>query len=119
MPVLAFTFWQLIFASLPNLILAFLFESGELPGLAQSMWAVLYTGIFSIGIGYSLQAAGQRHAPAVDAALILCLEAVFAGIGGWLLLDESLTGLQLLGCFIILASASFVQVVGLKRGRSG
>jgi len=48
----------------------------------QSVWeAVLYAGLVSVAIGFTLQAVGQRHAPAADAALILSLESVFAAVG--------------------------------------
>lgn len=113
MDPLPFTFWQLFFASIPNIILAFVFDMGTLDGLFELNWTVLYTGIFSIGLGYFLQALGQRHAPAVDATLILCLESVFAGLGGWLLLNEELTLTQLIGCVIILSASIFVQVKNL------
>ena len=71
---------------------------------------VLYTGVFSVGIGYTLQAYAQRTAPASDAAIILSLEAVFAALGGWLLLSERLAPLQLFGCGLMLAGMLLVQL---------
>lgn len=115
-PVMPFTFWQLVFASLPNLILAFIYESTQIHGLATAGGAILYTGIFSIGLGYLFQAVGQRHAPASDAVLILCLEAVFAAIGGWFFLGESMTPWQILGCVLIFSAAVLVQFSNLRKG---
>ena len=113
-PALLFTFWQLIFAASLNLFFSIFFGSPSFPGLMQVSWSVLYTGVFSIGLGYFLQTVGQRDAPAVDASLILCLESVFAALGGWLFLRESLTLLQFIGCLLILFAALFVQVVAQR-----
>jgi drug/metabolite transporter (DMT)-like permease len=71
---------------------------------------VLYTGIFSTAIAFTLQAVAQQHAPPADAAVILSMEAVFAALAGWLLLSERLNGLQLAGCGLILGGVLIVQV---------
>jgi drug/metabolite transporter (DMT)-like permease len=78
---------------------------------ATTAWgAILYTAVFSIGIGYTLQVVGQRVAPPADAAIILSLEAVFAALTGWLVLDEHLTVVQLLGCGLMLAGMLLAQL---------
>lgn len=107
---LPFIFWHLVVACIPNLVFALFFDLGKIDGLLLTGWSVIYTGVLSIGFGYFLQAMGQRYAPAVDAVLILCLEAVFAGFFGWIFLKEILTPIQLLGCFIILGTAVLVQL---------
>jgi drug/metabolite transporter (DMT)-like permease len=63
-----------------------------------------------VGLGFFLQAQGQKHALPSDAALILSLEAVFAAIFGFLFLDERLTLLQLTGCALIMAAILWVQL---------
>jgi drug/metabolite transporter (DMT)-like permease len=85
------------------------FEWGTLGGLADAWWAVLYTGIISVAVGYTLQVAGQRHAPPADAAVLLSLEAVFAALFGWLFLGEMLAPLQLAGCGLMLAAMLLAQ----------
>jgi drug/metabolite transporter (DMT)-like permease len=70
---------------------------------------LVYTGVLSVGIGYALQAQAQRVAPAADAAIIMSLEAIFAALGGWLLLNETLAPLQILGCLLMLAGMVLVQ----------
>jgi drug/metabolite transporter (DMT)-like permease len=65
--------------------------------------------VISVAIGYTLQAAAQRVAPPSDAVIILSVEAVFAAIFGWLLLDEYLTSIQILGCAIILSGMLLSQ----------
>lgn len=84
-----------------GLALGLVFESEQLRGLPNVWWAILYTAIFSVSLGYTLQAFGQKTAPPADAAIILSTEAVFAALFGWLLLSEGLTALQITGCALI------------------
>ncbi|MDD2696458.1 MAG: DMT family transporter [Anaerolineales bacterium] len=72
--------------------------------------AVLYTSLFSIGMGFTLQAIAQRVAPPADAAIILCGEAVFAAFFGWAILDERLSVLQIVGSACMLAGMLLAQV---------
>ncbi len=78
-------------------------EPIELGPIGAGAVPILYGGVMSVGIAYTLQVVGQRHAPSSHAAIILSLESVFAALGGWLLLDEHLTGRQLAGCSLMLA----------------
>jgi drug/metabolite transporter (DMT)-like permease len=71
---------------------------------------IIYTGVFSIAIGFTLQVIAQKHTPANDAALILSLESVFAALFGWLFLREGLLPVQIAGCILILAAVVLVQV---------
>ena len=93
--------------------LAFEFDRlGSLP----SAWApIVYTGVFSVGLGYTFQLVAQRTAPASDTAVILSLEAVFAAVFGWLLLGELLSAQQVLGAAIMLAAMLLAQVDTVKR----
>ncbi len=85
-------------------------QSASLQGLGAAWWTVLYTSLFSIALGYTLQVVGQQRAPATDAALVISLEAVFASVFGWLLLGEALTAQQVLGCGLMLAGMLLAQV---------
>ena len=89
---------------------ALLFETTTADGLRGALPAILYTGVLSVGVGYTLQVAGQRHAPPADTAIILSLEAVFAVLAGWLLLGEQLTARALLGCGLMLVGILISQV---------
>jgi drug/metabolite transporter (DMT)-like permease len=68
--------------------------------------------VVSLGLGYTLQIWGQRHTPPADAAIILSLESVFAVAGAWLLLNERLTAVQILGCVVILIAVILSQAKG-------
>jgi drug/metabolite transporter (DMT)-like permease len=63
----------------------------------------------SVGVGYTLQAVAQKHAPPTDAALIVSLEAVFAALAGYLWLGEVLRPEQLVGAGLIMGAILLVQ----------
>jgi drug/metabolite transporter (DMT)-like permease len=93
---------------------ALLFETTTAAGLRAALLPILYTGVLSVGVGYTLQVAGQRHAPPADTAIILSLEAVFAVLAGRLLLGEQLTARALLGCGLMLAGIVISQVTSAE-----
>jgi len=82
---------------------------------------LLYAGVMSTGIAYTLQVVAQQHAHSSHAAIILSLEGAFAVLGGWLLLDEHLPARGLLGCALMLTGMFLSQLFpklgsALKRG---
>jgi drug/metabolite transporter (DMT)-like permease len=79
-------------------VLALARETTTLADVHAATGAILYGGVCSVGIAYTLQVVGQRHAPPTHAAILLSGEAVFAALGGALLLGESLALRELLGC---------------------
>lgn len=72
-------------------------------------FAIGYTALFSVGLCYTLQIWAQKHTPPADAALILSLESVFAVLSGWLLLNERLAAIQVLGCVLIFVAVLLSQ----------
>lgn len=108
--ILSFVILQNLVSAVLNIVFSLFTDISTLAGLQPVVWAVFYTGILSVGIGYALQAIGQRHAPPTDAALILSLEAVFAALFGYLFLNERLLPIQLLGCILILGAIIQVQL---------
>lgn len=110
MPLVPFSLGQFAVAGLFNGAASLLWELPVSPWTPPVWLAVFYVGIFSTAIGYTFQAAGQRHAPETDAAFILNLEAVFAALFGYLILGEVLLPMQIVGCALILAAVLFVQI---------
>lgn len=94
---------QFVTCSLLSFVAALVLEPVTWPGLLLVVPAVLYTGVVSIGLGYTGQVVAQRHTRPAHAAIILSGEAVFAALFGWLILGESLAPRQLLGCGLMLA----------------
>jgi drug/metabolite transporter (DMT)-like permease len=97
-----------------NLALAFILDPGGVNSLAAAWPVIVYSGLFPIGMGFTLQIAGQKHAPTVDATIILSMEAVFATLFGFLFLKELLTLQQLAGCAFIFAAMILAQVRGAE-----
>ncbi len=74
------------------------------------MLPILYGGLMSVGIAYTLQVVAQKDAPPAHASIILSLETVFAAISGWILLGEVLSFRTLIGCVLMLAGMLLVQL---------
>ena len=74
-----------------------------LTGLASGWWTIVYIGLLSTAVGYTLQVLGQKYAPPTDATILLSMEAVFAALTGFIFLGETMQPVQLVGCGLILA----------------
>ncbi len=109
LPVLPLAIGQYLVTALLSLTIGLALE----PGIRQTIQAawvpILYTGVLSIGLGYTLQVIGQQVAPPADASILLSMEAPFAAVFGWLLLQERLTPLQITGCGLMLAGMLIAQ----------
>jgi drug/metabolite transporter (DMT)-like permease len=113
----AFRFASVSFAAghffiggLINFVIGLFAEDISILTAVPLVGAILYRATLSIGIGYTLQVWGQKHTPPTDAALILGLEAIFAVIAAWFLLDQSLEFVQITGCIIIFAGVLISQL---------
>lgn len=85
-------------------------EPIEPAGIRAAALPIAYGGLLSVGLGYTLQVLAQRHAVPAHAAILLSLEAVFAALAGWLLLDETLGPRGLAGCALLLAAMLAAQL---------
>ena len=95
-------FLQFFFAAMISGVVMLFTEVWDWNAVRDAAISLLFVGVLSSCIGFSLQAIGMRTAPASHTALILSFEAVFAAIGGWWLLNEYLTPIELVGCGLIL-----------------
>lgn len=91
-------------------IAAVLFETPRLEGALQCVGSILYVAVCSGAIGYTLQMVGQKFADPTLAAILMCLESVFAALGGWLLLGQALSPRELIGCALMLAASVIAQL---------
>jgi drug/metabolite transporter (DMT)-like permease len=100
---------QFATCSVLSLAGALVTEVLALEALVRALVPILYAGLLSTGVAYTLQVVAQRRVPAPDAAIIMSLEAVFAGVGGWLILSETLPFRGLVGCGLMLAGMLLSQ----------
>jgi len=107
---LPFAFGQFAVCAGLNRVTGIFLEHPAQADMLAVIPAILYTGVFSIAIGFTLQVIAQKHTPTNDAALIMSLESVFAVFFGWLFLRENLLPIQIAGCVLILAAVVLVQV---------
>lgn len=106
---ISFSAGQLLAGSVLNFGAAALFERSNIALPAPLVGAILYTAVMSLGLGYTLQIWGQRHTPPTDAAILLSLESVFAVLGAWVWLGETLSTVQIAGCVTILIAVILSQ----------
>lgn len=104
------SFVQFVTCSVLSLVTGWLTEKTTLYGIEQALIPLLYGGLCSVGIAYTLQAVGQKHAKPSHAAILLSLESVFASIGGALLLKETMGLRGYTGCGLMLAGMLISQL---------
>lgn len=91
-------------------IVAFGFETPRMDGIMACIGSILYVAVFSGAVGYTLQVVGQKYADPTLASLLMCLESVFAALGGWLILGQTLLPRELLGCALMLTASVVAQL---------
>ncbi len=101
---------QFFTAGLMMTMCMFIFEKPSLSGIFAAKSTILYTGIMSCGVAYTLQMIGQRYTPPSAATLIMSLESVFAALSGWLILSEKLSIKEFIGCALVFAAVILAQL---------
>jgi drug/metabolite transporter (DMT)-like permease len=109
---LGISFIQYAVCSALSVLVSAVCEDNTAAGYISACLPILYGGIVSVGVAYTLQVVAQKKARPSHAALIMCLEAVFAAIGGHFLLGEVLTARGLAGCALMLAGMFISQLWG-------
>ncbi len=103
-------FYQFMLCAFFSLIASIIIETTTLQNIFAASVPILYAGVVSVGIAYTLQVVAQQEAHPSHAAIIMSLEAVFAVIGGWIILDESIPLRGLIGCGLMLTGMILSQV---------
>ena len=85
-------------------------ETPSLEALRMCMWPILYVGIFSSGVAYTLQILAQKDSNPTVVSLLLSLESVFATLAGAILLHDQMSGKEYLGCVLMLAAVVLAQL---------
>ena len=106
---------QFIACSALALVAGLATEPISAAGLRAALGAIAYTGVLSVGIGFTLQVVAQRHARAADSAIVLSSETVFAAVFGAIFMGDRLDAAGFAGCTLILACVLMVQLQPLVR----
>ncbi|MBR5516691.1 MAG: DMT family transporter [Firmicutes bacterium] len=101
---------QFLTCGIISLILMAIFENPVMADIISCTGSILYCGVMSSGVAYTLQVLGQKNAEPATASLILSLESVFAVLFGALLLKETMTTLELIGCVVIFIAVLIPQL---------
>ncbi len=110
---LRLAFIQFMVCAAASLVTAGVFETASVADIAAAALPIIYGGALSVGVAYTLQVVAQRHAHPAHAAILLSLEAVFAAVGGWLILGEVMSGRGLVGCLLMFSGMLVSQLYGL------
>ena len=101
---------QFLIVGIISLILAFIFEKPDLSAIWNAKLEIMYAGFLSSGIAYTLQIMAQKDADPTSATLIMSLESVFAVLSGWVVLGESLSSKELIGCLFVFIAVILAQL---------
>lgn len=91
-----------------------LFESPSGKDLLEAWLPIVYAGVLSSGVGYTLQIVAQKDTEPTVASLLMSLESVFSLVFGWILLHEVMSARELIGCVLMFAAIIWVQLPGRK-----
>ena len=111
-------FMQMIICTIGSAVLAAIYESFAWSDIWGAAVPILYAGLFSCGVAYTCQILGQAYVEPTQAAILMSTEAIFAAVAGWIVLGETMSGVQLLGCALLLGGALMAQVRGTGKSQN-
>ena len=106
---------QFFVAGLLSLTVALITETNTIEAVISSIPSLLYTGIMSSGIAYTLQAVGQKYANPATASVLLSTESLFGALAGFVFLNEVMSGRELLGCGLMMTAVIIAQLPARKK----
>lgn len=115
---LHFAWGQFAVCAALGLVCMFLFEEPTFEGIMAAKWSLLYCGVLSAGVAYTLQIVGQKRSDPTFAAIVLSTESVFSAVGGVIFGIDSISLIGYLGCGLIFAGIIFSQIEIKKKNRN-
>lgn len=106
---------QFLTGGILGAVFMLLFENPSIAMILSAAGPILYTGIMSTGVGYTLQIVGQKGLNPTVAALILSLESVFSALSGYVFLHQVLTTRELIGCVLMFIAIVLAQLPDIRR----
>lgn len=107
---LHFAWGQFLVCALLGLLAMFLFEEPTVEGILNAKWSILYCGVLSVGVAYTLQVIAQKKADPTFAAILLSMESVFSALGGAVVGMDDISILGYAGCSLIFAGVVISQL---------
>ena len=86
------------------------FEHPSVGSMLDAKWSILYAGVLSSGVAYTLQVVAQKNVNPTVASLILCLESVVAVLAGWIILGQGMSSREMWGCVLMFAAIVVAQL---------
>lgn len=108
---------QFLVAGVLSLILGLCFEKVGFRDILAAAPQILYLGILSSAVGYTLQSVGQKYAEPAVASLCMSMESVFSALAGWLIAGNALSGREILGCTLVFAAILIAQLPELLQNK--
>jgi drug/metabolite transporter (DMT)-like permease len=112
----ALAFGQTLVCALLSLAVALVGKTLDMSGIMAAIWPLLFCGIITTGVAFTIQVVAQKNTSPAHAALIMQLETVFAALSGWLLLGETMSLRGLMGAALILTGMLVSQFWHASRG---
>ena len=109
---------QFLTAGIDCAVPMFVWEDPHMADLLAAWMPVLYAGVMSCGVAYTLQILGQKNADPTVASLLLSLESVFSVLAGWVILGQKLSGKELFGCVLMFGAIILAQLPEKNRRQS-
>lgn len=109
---------QFYVSGILSLICMVIFETPNITAILSMWLPILYSGIMSSGIAYTLQIVGQKYSKPATASIVMSLESVFAALGGLIILSEKLSLLQFVGCALVFMAVILAQLPQFKKNKN-
>ncbi|MBQ8263989.1 MAG: DMT family transporter [Oscillospiraceae bacterium] len=101
---------QFLTAGVVSAVLSLIFEHQDLAGIWECILPILYVGVFSSGVAYTLQILAQKDSDPTVVSILLSLESVFSVLAGAVILGDKLSGREYLGCVLMFAAVILAQM---------
>ena len=98
-----------------SVICMFIFETPQISAINSAIVPILYSGILSSGVAYTLQIIGQKNTQPAEASILMCLESDFAVLAGWVVLKEQLSAREAIGCVVMFVAIILTKIPEWKK----
>lgn len=115
---LHFAWGQFAVCAVLGLVMMFIFEEPSLQGILTAKWSLLYCGVLSVGVAYTLQIVAQKRVSPAFAVIVLSTESVFSAVGGAIFGIDSISELGYIGCFMMFVGIVLSQLEFGKKSKT-